>query len=193
VKTITVKDLMVPFEEYAIVSEDATLYDAVMALEKAQEEFDHTKYRHRAILIYDKNKKIVGKLSQLDVLRALEPKYGEMGDQKSLSRFGFSPKFLKSMLEQYSLWDEPLSDICKKASRLIVKDFMYAPTEGEYVEESASLNEAIHQLVMGHHQSLLVTRGEGIVGILRLTDVFSAIFHTIKACESPVSPAAPDK
>jgi CBS domain containing-hemolysin-like protein len=193
VKTIAVKDLMVPLEEYATVFEDATLYEAVMALEKAQEEFDHTKYRHRAILIYDKNKKIVGKLSQLDVLRALEPKYGEMGDQKSLSRFGFSPKFLKSMLEQYSLWNEPLSDICRKASKLIVKDFMYTPTEGEYVEESASLNQAIHQLVMGHHQSLLVTRGEGIVGVLRLTDVFSAIFHTIKACESTASPAAPDK
>jgi CBS domain-containing protein len=59
---------------------------------------------------------------------------------------------------------------------------MYAPTEGEYVREDASLDEAIHQLVMGKHQSLLVTRGEKIVGILRLTDVFLEIGEVMKAC-----------
>lgn len=35
VKTIIVKDLMVPLEEYATVHEGATLYEAVLALEKA--------------------------------------------------------------------------------------------------------------------------------------------------------------
>ena len=57
------------------------------------------------------------------------------------------------------------------------------PTEGEYIDESASLGEAIHQLVMGRHQSLLVTREKDIVGILRLTDVFKYIFQTLKSCE----------
>ena len=57
-KDMIVKDLMVPLEEYATVSEDATLYEAVMALEKAQEELDLTKdkYKHRAVLVYDKDK-----------------------------------------------------------------------------------------------------------------------------------------
>jgi hypothetical protein len=35
---------------------------------------------------------------------------------------------------------------------------------------------------MGHHQSLLVTRKEKILGILRLTDVFAAVFHKMKEC-----------
>ncbi len=171
---------MVPISDYATVSEEATLYDAVLALEKAQKEFNHARYRHRAILIFDKDNKIVGKLSQLDVLRSLEPKYGEMGTQKSLAHFGFAQKFLKSMLEQYRLWDKPLDDISKKASELKVKGFMYTPTEGEYVQEDASLDEAIHQIVMGRHQSLLVTKGEDIVGVLRLTDVFNEICEAIK-------------
>ena len=59
---------------------------------------------------------------------------------------------------------------------------MRAPTTGEYISADATLGEAIHLLIMGDHQSLLVTRGESIVGILRLTDVFAAIFHTMKAC-----------
>jgi CBS domain-containing protein len=54
-KSYSVKDLMVPLSEYATVSEDATLYDAVLSLEEAQEKFEdrHTRYRHRAILILD--------------------------------------------------------------------------------------------------------------------------------------------
>ena len=182
---MTVKDLMVPLDEYATVSHEATLFEAVLALEKAQEELDRTRYLylHRAILVYDENKKVVGKISQLDVLRALEPKYRDMGESTSLSRAGFSPNFMRSMLEQYSLLSDPLVEICSRAANIKVKDFMYTPSEGEYVEESAPLKEAIHQLVMGHHQSLLVTREEEIVGILRLADVFKEVFQTMKTCE----------
>jgi CBS domain containing-hemolysin-like protein len=64
-----------------------------------------------------------------------------------------------------------------------IKDFMYTPTEGEFVEQDASLDEAIHQLIMGHHHSLLVTRDKEIVGILRLKDMFSEIYQGIKTCE----------
>ena len=46
----------------------------------------------------------------------------------------------------------------------------------------ATLDEAIHQFVMGNQQSLLVTHGDEVVGILRLTDVFAAVFHTMKEC-----------
>jgi predicted transcriptional regulator len=58
---------------------------------------------------------------------------------------------------------------------------MYTPSEGEYIEADASLCEAVHMLVMGHHQSLLVTRDKKIVGILRLTDVFKETFQTMES------------
>jgi len=178
-----VKNLIVPLSEYATVSEEATLYEAVLALEKAQAKFDQNRYRHRAILIYNEKKHITGKISQLDILRALEPKYKQMGVSGSLSRFGLTPQFQKTMLEQLRFWDKPMNDVCRKAGRLKVKQFMHTPTEGEYVEEDASLNEAINKLIMGHHQSLLVTRGKEIVGILRKTDVFMEIVQAIKACK----------
>ena len=76
-----------------------------------------------------------------------------------------------------------MGDMCTNAGRLRVEDFMQAPTEGEYVDEDTSLNTAIHQLVRGSHMSLLVTRKQEIVGILRSADVFAAVFHTMKVCE----------
>lgn len=184
-KTILVKDLMVPLKEYATVSEEATLYEAVMALESAQKAFDQTRYRHRAVLIKDAEGKIVGKVSQLDVLRGLEPKYKEVKEKDSFARFGLTKIHLKAMMEQLSLWDKPLTDICAKASRIRVKGIMYKPTEGEYVKAEATLDEAIHQLIMGSHQSLLVLADAAIVGVLRLSDVFLEVCEAIKACEIP--------
>jgi predicted transcriptional regulator len=105
-----------------------------------------------------------------------------MIEGKGSHRFGFSKKFMQSMLEDYHLFASPMEDICRKAGEKNVKDFMHTPTEGEYVQDGASLDVAIHQLVMGHHQSLLVTQDEKIVGILRLTDVFAAVFHKMKEC-----------
>ncbi len=180
---ITVEDLMVPIEEYATIGEDGTLYEAVKALEKAQEEFDykHSFYRHRAILVLDKNKNIVGKISQLDILQALEPKYQDMGNIRGLTRAGLNVDFIKSMMENYALCKIPFTEMCKKAANLKVTDFMYSPSEGEYVDVETSLCEALHMLVIGNHHSLLVTRDEKIVGILRLTDVFKEAFQTMES------------
>ena len=179
----TVRDLMVPLSGYATVDEDASLGEAVKALKKVQKTFDQTRDRHRAILITDKKNKIVGKLSQLDVIRALEPKYLDIDDPQSLTRFGYSQDYLQYTLKEHHLWEKAIDDICKKAESLIVKNLMYTPTECEYVKENTSLNEAIHHLIMGRHQSLLVTRGEDIVGVLRLTDVFREISNKISSCE----------
>jgi len=179
-----VKELMVPLAEYATVSEDATLLDTVIALEKAQEKFDQSRYRHLAVLIYDKDGNIVGKVSQLDVLRALEPKYKTMDiPGGSFSRFGLTKRFQETMLQELRFWDKPMDDICRKAARIKVKEFMYTPGEGEYINEDETLDKGINQLVMGHHQSLLVLKGDKIVGILRKADVFMEIVRAMKAFE----------
>ncbi len=179
--SITVKDLMVPLAEYATVDENASLFEAVCALEDAQENFDSKKYRHRAILVLSKAGNVVGKISQLDALKSLEPKYSEFSG-KGAAAVGFSKKFIMTIMEGHGMWNKPMTDICKKAMEIKAKDVMYSPSEGEYVEEDATLDQAIHQLVIGHHQSLLVTKGKSIIGIIRLTDVFAAVFQAMKAC-----------
>ncbi len=182
-KNYFVRDLMVPLSEYAVIDAEATIFEAVMALERAQEEFDHNRYRHRAVLVCDGDGKVVGRLGQLDMLRALEPKYDEMKTSTGVTHFGFSRKFLLSMLEQYHLFDLPFNDLCRKAAEQRVVRYMHQPTEGEFIQTEDSLDKAVHLLVAGQHQSLLVTEKDRIVGILRLTDVFAAVFHAMKACE----------
>jgi len=181
-----VKDLMVPLSEYATVSEDATLNETVLALEKAQNEHQKGRYKHRAVLILDKENNVIGKVSQLDILRALEPKYDLFGDKNesshiALSRFGFSKNFIESMIDQYDLWTKTLEDSCLTiGNQLKAKEFMYKPSEAEQVDAETLFHEAIHMLVIGDHQSLLVTEEKKIIGVLRLTDVFEKITDLIK-------------
>lgn len=183
-KSYAVKESMVPIGEYATVSETATLSESVLALEKAQRAFDQKRYRHRAILVLDQEQQVVGKISQHDVLRALEPNYEKFEDlgRNALSRLGFSKSFVRRTLEEYRLWDQPLDNLCQKALARTVKEIMQTPNEGEFITADATLNEAVHQLIVGRHHSLLVTQDSKIVGVLRLTDVFEMISGVLKAC-----------
>jgi CBS domain-containing protein len=182
-KTRIVRDIMTPLSEYGTISAEATLYEAAVALDKAQQEFEQDRSRHRLLLIVDKDGEVQGKISQLDVLRALEPKGEHIEDSRSLRRFGFSRDYLKPMLKQCRFWEKPLMDLCKEAGRLQVRRLLHAPAEGEFVDENASLAEAVHQLALEHHQSLLVIRGKRIVGILRQRDMFKEVVETLSVCE----------
>jgi CBS domain-containing protein len=172
---------MVSLKDYATVSQDADLFDAVQALKEAQKNFSQNQYRHRAVLVFDENKKIVGKLGMHDLVKGLEPRYKEINLEKFAS-LGYGSKFIRSALDEYNLWQKPLDDICMKASKIRVKNIMSTLTKGEFVDEDANLEQAMHLFVIGHHQSLLVTRKSEIVGILRLTDVVNEICRAIEAC-----------
>jgi CBS domain containing-hemolysin-like protein len=184
---------MIPISEYATVPEDACLREAVLALETAQDQYEAAKkipgrhrYKHRAVVVLDENHHLIGKLSMWDIIKALEPEYDKIGDFSSTAKFGFSASFIRSIVKKQGLWTKPLDNLCHKASSIKVKDIMYTPDEGEFLDADASLDEAIHLLIMGHHQSMLVTSGKEkkIIGVLRLTDVFEKICDLIKKCGS---------
>lgn len=138
--------------------------------------------------MFDGKNHFVGKLSQHDAIEALEPNYKSMGssaDHGAMSRLGFSDAFVKSTLEQYHLWEKALENLCEKAIHLKVKDIMYAPGKGEYVNESTTMDEAIHRLIIGRHHSLLVAADHDareIVGVLRLADVFEFVSDAMHEC-----------
>ncbi len=178
-----VKELMVPLAEYATVFEDATLNEAILALEEAQKNVEQGRERHRAILVLNNKGRVVGKLSQWDVCAGIEPRYRNIESITNTARFGLSQEYIRSMLTAHGLWQKPLEDLCRKASEICVKDIMSQPSPGEYIDENASLDEAIHLLVMGRHQSLIVNKGDSISGILRMSDVFKGICDKVKICK----------
>jgi CBS domain-containing protein len=171
---------MVPLEKYATVSKEATLREAILALEKAQMTLDPSRHKHRAILVLDEGGKVVSKITMKNILIALEPNYGKVEGADVLERSGFSPDLIRSMLEDNALWTEPLQFFRERAAKLKVGDLIHAPSEDEYIDENATLGEATHQLIVNPYLSLLVTSGDEVLGILRLSDVFAKICDVIK-------------
>jgi len=188
-KDIIVRDLMVRLEEYATVDEEANLLEAVKALREVQERYriqSGSKYPHRAVLVVDKSGRVVGKLSQLDIIMALEPKYKDILGKTNwafLEASALSGDIMHKIMKDMELFEEPFKDLCYKAATTKVRDCMYSPTSGEYVKEDETLANAVHKLIAGKHQSLLVLRGEQIVGILRLVDLFEFVAEEIMRCE----------
>lgn len=178
---LRIKNLMVPISEYATVLVGTSLLNAIIALEKAQEAYTTSKYQHRAILVLDNDTNVVGKISQLRILKAVETRYDLDTEIENLSSFRFSEDYISKRQEQYRLKGPILDRVAlSKAAEKKVEEFMQRPTPGEYVSVDCSVDVAIHKLVAGTHLSLLVTQEDKIVGMLRISDVFAAVFHEMR-------------
>ena len=174
------KDLMVPISEYATVEIGTPLIEAVQALEKAQGMYTESKYQHRAVLVMDKSGNVVGKITQLRALEAIEPKFDYNEDIAELKQFSFSEDYLVELRAAYREKGKIINKkTLSKAADKKVEEFMQTHSSGEYINEGGSIDQAIHKLVSGRHLSLLVTKDDKITGILRVADVFSAVFGEI--------------
>lgn len=177
-----VRELMIPIDRFPRISITAAFYDAVLALEDAQKKFLAGESQQRILLVEDENGKITGKISPIDLIRGLEPSYDNVEVGEDLARYGLGYA-MKSMRQQYRLWQTPFSDLCRKARDVKIKDFITkASIEEQSVKIDDSLVKAFDWFVMGRHGSLFVFDGQEIVGLLRFTDVYNKVSETMKEC-----------
>ncbi len=174
-----VKDLMVPIDRYGLVSQDATLLEAIQVLQKAQKKWDRRRQPFRAVLIIDENKKVVGKLGERAFLKALEPKRNALGDVSKLSSAGVSNQIINTVMNHYQFFQDKLSNLCYQARDIKVKDVMHPIAES--IDENATLCEAITKIIMWDTLSVLVTRASEIVGLLRISDICQEVAEQMKA------------
>lgn len=187
-KTVKVKDLMTRISDYPNISKEASLREALQELEKAEGRFVKKADKPRAILILD-GKRVIGKVSGRDVLRALEPRYKMIGDEGVVPNYGWNAAFIKSMVTTYGLLQGSVHDTCCEIAEARVLDIMTPLDEAQVkhhekqiVDEDACLNEAIHLFVMGDYPSLYVRRGKEITGLLRMVDVCGFVYEAFKQC-----------
>lgn len=195
--SLSVKDLMVPRDQYASIAADCTLAEAALVLREAQkleQSIDAGRHRDRAILVLGQDGAVIGKLSMLNILRGLLPRYarveGSRASSMAATRVGSARLMIDSQEKDAGLWNKPLSNLIAKASKVKVRELLRPIADGETVDMAASLDTALHQMVMGRFQSLLVTRDEEIIGILRLTDVYEAISKLLRAHHDGSAPNA---
>lgn len=172
-----VRDLMVPLENYAQVRDDATLREAIAKLRAAQTSRKSDRQPQRAVLVTNRDGKVIGQLGHLDLLRALEPRYSLLGDLDLLSRAGVSGELVDSLVGHLRFWEGDLDSICRRAAGRCVREYMRPLTET--IEADATVAEAAHKIVLWQTLRALVTDGETVLGVLRLADLVETVSDRI--------------
>jgi CBS domain-containing protein len=174
---------MIPLAEYAVVDEDATVLDALQALDAAQRNLPPDRHPHRAILVRDETGRIVGKLHHFAFLRALLPDRKARGAQALLDRAGVDDDLRDSSWYNLDLLTADMVNICERARSVKVGEVSTAAAVS--IDENARLAEAIPVFLAHQTLSLLVTRRGRTVGVLRLSDFFDELARQIMGGECP--------
>jgi len=178
---MTAHELMVPADRFPKISDSATFYEALAALESAQENFLSGKSTQRILLVENPAGKIIGKISPIDLFRGLEPNYGHVNIEETIKRLGVQYLW-KAMQEDMRLWENPFRDLCRKAGDIRIKDFIQPPGEGQSTLAEDPLAKCLHRFVVGRHDALFVLKKTDIVGLLRFSDLYKTVSKTMKAC-----------
>lgn len=175
---IFVKNLMIPISNYVTVKKTDTLIDVLQALESARQTNAHA---HRDAIVVDGSGAFLGKVTMIDIFRALEPNYKK---HMSGHRAGVLTKdFVMKALKNFNLWMESEQSICQRGSKMTVAEVMHLPKSMEFLRENDTLENALNLYVMGVHQPLIIKNGETVTGFLRFGDVFEVIRKALLSCD----------
>ena len=175
-----VKDLLVPVGECGTVHQDMMVRQAIRTLRDARDKqgASGVAFKYRVLLVLDDDNRVVGKLGHSEIVMNMDPIYRSLEDSGEIahtSTAGLSQTLLKSLLRWDSLWNETFEQRCQRVLNLKVRSCMSIAITDECVLETDSLEVAIHKLAIYRQQSLLVIGVDGVMGILRLADIFEQI------------------
>lgn len=171
-------DIMVPLKDYPLVDSSATVLDAVVRLDESRRTMEPGRQPYQAVLVSDSSGAIVGKLGQLSLLRALEPRSHVADDHDTLERAGVSDAVMETALGHLRTLQWELSEMCQGAASLPVRTVMH-PVK-EHIDIAAPLCEVIHQMVAWQTLSVLVTEDGRPVGLVRLSDVCDEVINQMR-------------
>lgn len=174
-----VKELMIGLSEIPVVDKNSTLFEAVLGIGMARAAHPAGKNCPVALVV-DGERNVAGFLEFRNLLRAVEPRYGEF--VQSAGKGAFSPDKIRSELQKYGLWEDALEGLCKKAGETEIKSVMTVPEESQITKADSSVNEAVYQMIVSGQDYLFVRDGQMLTGVISLSDIVGHICDTVRAC-----------
>ena len=174
-----VKELMTGLLEIPVVDENSTLFEALLEIAGARAAHPAA-MKCPAALVVDRERNVAGFLEFRNMLKALEPRYGEFVE--SALKGGFSPEKIRSELQQYGLWEDALDGLCQKAGETVISSLMTVPEESQITNAESSINEAVYLMIVSGQDYLFVRDGRMLAGVISLSDVMGHICDTVRAC-----------
>ena len=175
---ILAKDVMIPISRYVTVTKADTLLHVLQALDDARKSEEDR--AHRDAIVVDEDGEFVGKVTMIDIFKALEPNYKRVDEKRSMG--ALTQIFVAKAVKDFNLWMEPMQDVCTRGAHKFVGDVMHVPGDADFIREKDSLELALHKYVMGVHQPLVVKEGDTVIGVLRFGDVFEVTRKAMLSC-----------
>lgn len=177
-KKILVKDVMIPISNYVTLKEENTLLDVFRILEESKTNSSHA---HRDAIVVDEKGSFKGKITMIDILKALEPNYNKLF--KNYRDGTLTKEAVLNAARKMKLWEEPMQTIFERGMGIKVSEVMHLPNDGEFIQENDSHEKALHKYVMGAHQPLIVKNGDQVTGLLRFGDLFEIVRNQMLTCD----------
>ncbi|MDP8206559.1 MAG: CBS domain-containing protein [Candidatus Electryonea clarkiae] len=171
-----VKDLMLSLDEFGIVDSDATMMDALRVFRELQEHVPSSHNPQHAVLVRDRQGKIVGKLGQFAISKAFieEDHYLINSHNDRINNTNICGENIRFYVE---LIHENINLICQHMRKIKVKDAMIPETAS--IDVNATLFKALGEFVNTRSLSLLVSYGGEVIGLLLLADVVDELSEYI--------------
>jgi CBS domain-containing protein len=158
----TVRDLMVPLDNYPHVHGDANLRDVFAKLHASSGSAE----LFRNILVLDSKERLLGMLGLKDLLHALLPDYLRHG---STHYEGTSADVSALAL----LWQEDCAEQCRLANKIFARDHVSPVKATIGIDEP--LAKATFLFATTPVNILPVVDGKALIGVIRLVDVFDEV------------------
>ena len=163
----TVREVMIPIEDYTTLNQDNTIKEAI---DKLRESFFAKvstsrimETGHRSLLVFDNRGKIMGILAIIDLLQAIMPGYLSAPKPSTADSIQYSPMFWSGMFQR---------EVIRLAGKKIKEVMSPAPLT---IDAHANLMEAAYTMVYHNKRRLAVMDAGEVVGIIREQDLFFEI------------------
>ncbi len=83
---IQVKEIMIPILNYVTVQKENSLVEVLQSLEQTRK--SEKEHAHRDAIVVDANGVFIGKVTMIDIFRALEPNYKKVEKQQKMISSG---------------------------------------------------------------------------------------------------------
>ncbi|MBW1766620.1 MAG: response regulator [Deltaproteobacteria bacterium] len=165
------KDIMIPIEDYTTIDPESTVREGIERLKRSFEGALSTsrvmETGHRSILVLDGKGDLVGILSIVDLIEALQPSYLSAPKLSMADSLHYSPIFWSGLftIQATSLSTKKIRDIMSAAPKTI--------------DEETNLMEIANLMSSENIRRMVVSRKGKVVGVVREQEIFFELTNII--------------
>ena len=169
-----VKDIMVPIRDYAVISPEATLQEAIQTLRGSYCRLEtgscsHT--GHRTILVVDASGDLVGVLNFRSILKVLVPEVAGTLTEK-LESLEISVVFAQAGVDLDESHEDVIARVSKNA-QIKVTEIMLK--NRAHIDSQTSLLDALKLIFRKNLLMLPVYESDRLIGVVREADLFITV------------------